>query len=151
MPFSYYDTAHAAASYGFTNQIQAALKIGADIQIQTPLAGLAVFSNCTPLTINWTGGDPDSWVTVSFVQVYMGYQGINFAYQTHTSNGTLTIPPPVPPASACGTTPPNPLVLTIEVDPAPSEITKFSGSGLALGGTARWKFIHTFQAGLELE
>jgi hypothetical protein len=128
---------------------QAALKIGADIQIQTPLAGLGAFGNCEPLTINWTGGDPKSWVTVSFIQVYAGYEGVNFAYQTHTSNGTMTIPVPVPPANSCGP-PPHPIVLTIEVDPDPSEITTFSASGLSLGGQATWRYIHPFQAGLDI-
>jgi uncharacterized protein (TIGR03437 family) len=143
-------TASGGAEVG---PFQAALKIGADIQIQTPLAGLDVFSNCAPLTINWTGGDPKSWVTVSFVQqvasAYGGYQFVNFAYQTHTSNGTMTIPVPVPPANACGP-PPNPIALTIEVDPDPSEITIFPASGLSLGGEATWKYLHTFQAGLDI-
>ena len=139
-----------SASGGSTvGAFQAALKIGADIQIETPLAGLDAFATCAPLTINWTGGDPKSWVTVSFVQVYAGFEAVNFAYQTHTSNGSMTIPVPVPPANSCGP-PSNPVVLTIEVDPDPSEITTFSASGLSLGGQATWKYTHTFQAGLDI-
>ncbi len=134
---------------------QAPVQIGADIQIQTALAGLAVFASCTPLTINWTGGDPNSWVTVGFVfqapSAAGGYQSVDFAYQTRASNGTVTIPPPVPPANACGTTPPTPIEIVIEVDPDPSEITPFSAPGLSLDGQVTWRYIHTFQAGLELE
>jgi uncharacterized protein (TIGR03437 family) len=133
---------------------QAAVQVGADIQVQTPLAGYNVFYNCTPLTINWTGGDPKSWVTISLVlqapAAKGGFQGTNFAYQTHTSNGTLTIPPPMVQGTACGTTPPAPIEIKIQVDPDPSEIATFSASGLSLGGQVTWRYIHTYQAGLEL-
>jgi hypothetical protein len=47
---------------------EAPINIGSDIQIQTPLAGLNVVPGCTGLTINWTGGDQNSWVTVSLIQ-----------------------------------------------------------------------------------
>lgn len=140
---------------------QANLKIGADIQIGTPLAGLAVFYRntvtgaCTPLTINWSGGDPNSWVSFSLVQTGVGGYG-GFAYaqwnaRTRTSNGTLTLLRPVPPALACGEPPPFPITIAIEVDPDPSEITAFSASGLSVGSRATWKYIHTFSVGLELQ
>jgi len=144
-------TASGGAEVG---PFQAALKIGADIQIQTPLAGIDAF-NCASLTIDWTGGDPKSWVTVSFVQqvpsAYGGYQFVNFAYQTHTSNGTMTIPPPFQTNSPCVPGSGTPVVITIEVDPDPSEITTFSASGLSLGGEATWRYIHTFQANIDVE
>jgi uncharacterized protein (TIGR03437 family) len=140
----------AASGGADVGAFQATLQVGADIQIQTPLAGDSVFYSCTPLTIDWTGGDPKSWVTVSLIQqlpsVYGGYEGVNFAFQTPTANGTLTIPPPV--LTACGATPPLPLTISIEVDPDPSEIVAFPASGLSLGGQATWRYIHTFQAGL---
>ncbi len=138
-------TASGGADVG---SFQAALQVGADIQIQTPLAGLDPFSTCASFTINWTGGDPKSWVTVSFVQqvpsAYGGFQFVNFAYQTSASNGSMTIP--APPADACGP-PTSRIVLTIEVDPDPSEIAAFSAPGLSLGGQATWKYVHTFPSG----
>lgn len=133
---------------------EAPIDIGSDIFIQTPPAGVNVFSGCTPFTINWTGSDQSSWVTVSLIQSagtnYGGYEWVNWAYQTRTANGTMTILPPVPPADACGTGP-LPIEIAIEVDPDPSEITTFSASGLSLGGQVTWKYIHTFLAGLSLD
>ena len=37
-------------------------------------------------------------------------------------------------------------VISIEVDPDPSETATFSAPGLTLGGQATWKYVHTFQA-----
>jgi len=133
---------------------QAAIQIGADIQIQNGLVGMDVWAGCTPFTVNWTGGDPNSWVTVSLVQSEPawagGFQGVNFAGQTRASNGTLTMPPLSMPGDQCGTGPGAPIVISVEVDPDPSEITSFSASGLSLGGQVTWKYIHTFQAFLVL-
>ena len=134
---------------------QAAAPVGADIQIQTPLAGINVFGSCQPLTIGWTSGDPKSWVTVSFVLMEpIGQAGsqatILSPYHTRTSNGTLTIPLPDLPGAGCGTVV-TPVQLVIEVDPDPSEIARFTASGLSLGGQVNWRYIHTFQANLEME
>jgi hypothetical protein len=41
---------------------QAGVQIGADIQIQTSLAGANLFIGSQPFTIDWTGGDPNSWL-----------------------------------------------------------------------------------------
>jgi len=136
---------------------QAALKIGADIQIQTPLEGIVAFSNCASLTINWTGGDPKSWITVSFIEqepgAYGGYQYVPYAFQTHTSNGTMTIPSPYPLMEdnnefLCMNPSTGPGTIAVEVDPDPSEIATFSASGISLGGQTTWKYVHTFQASL---
>jgi len=144
---TYTVTASGGADVG---AFQAAIQIGADIQIQNGLVGMDVWAGCTPLTVNWTGGDPNSWVTVSLVQSEPawagGFQGVNFAGQTRASNGTLTMPPLIMPGDQCGTGPGAPIVISVEVDPDPSEITSFSASGLSLGGQVTWKYIHTFQA-----
>jgi hypothetical protein len=133
---------------------QTALQIGADIQIQTPLAGINAFPSCASLTINWTGGDPKSWITVRFIEqapsVYGGYQSVMFIDQTHTSNGTMTIPSPFPlvenNSQFLCMNQTGPVTIAIEVDPDPSEIATFSASGISLGGKATWKYLHTFQA-----
>ncbi len=144
----------AAAGGADVGAFESALGVGADIQIQTALDGIVVSFNCSPLTINWTGGDPNSWVTVRFVQsvpsAFGGYQFVNVGYQTRASYGTMTIPPVTLPDIGCGVQPPQPIVLTIEIDPDPSEITTFSAPGLSLGGKATWKYIHTFTASLVL-
>jgi uncharacterized protein (TIGR03437 family) len=144
-------TASGGADVG---AFQATGQIGADIQIQTALAGANVWDGCKPLTINWTGGDPNSWVTVSLVQQvaasYGGYQFTNFAYRTPTSNGVMTIPYSVP-GSRNGCLGSTPVTISIEVDPDPSNIASFSASGLALGGQVTWKYIHAFPAIMHLD
>jgi uncharacterized protein (TIGR03437 family) len=147
----------SASGGGDVGAFQSAVPIGADIQIQTPLEAYIVFSQCNPLTINWTGGDPNSWVTLRLIQQAPGsaggYQFVNWSFRTRTSNGTLTFRPPVPPANACGAAAgtPTPIVVEIEVDPDPSEIVAFSAPGLSLGGQASWRYIHRFQASLQLD
>jgi hypothetical protein len=146
-------TASGGADVG---ALQAALQIGSDIQIQTPLVGISAFPSCASLTINWTGGDPKSWITVSFIEqepgAYGGYQYVLYAFQTHTSNGTMTIPDPIPPMEVNNQylcmNEAGPVTIAIEVDPDPSEIAPFSASGISLGGQATWKYVHTFQANL---
>jgi hypothetical protein len=104
--------------------------------------------------INWTGGDPKSWISVSFIEqepgAYGGYQSVPYAFQTHTSNGTMTIPDPIPPMEVNNQylcmNEAGPVTIAIEVDPDPSEIAPFSASGISLGGQATWKYVHTFQA-----
>jgi hypothetical protein len=125
-------------------EFQVALQIGADIQIQTPLTGSKLFGTCHPVTIDWTGGDPISWVTVSLVQqpysTYSGYQFVNFAARIRASKGTVTFP-----GQETGVCLPVPNEVRIEVDPDPSEIIAFSAPGLSLGGRATWKYVDTFQ------
>jgi uncharacterized protein (TIGR03437 family) len=142
-------TASGGADVG---AFQAGTQVGADIQIQTALAGADVWADCKPLTINWTGGNPNSWVTVSLVQQALaeagGYQFVNFAFRTPTSKGVMTIPYP---RFSAGCAPGGqPVTISVEIDPDPSEITAFSASGLSLGGQVTWRYIHTFQATMYL-
>ncbi len=129
---------------------QATAQVGADIQIQTALAGANVWAGCKPLTINWTGGDPSSWVTIRFIQTHHTFQGVSFAFRTSTSKGVMIIPYSVPGGfNGClGSTP---VTISLEIDPDPSKVTPFSASGLALGGQVTWKYIHTFQATMHLD
>ena len=143
----------AASGGADVGAFQAAAQIGADIRIQTPLAGTTAWANCQPFTLNWTGGDPNSWVTMRFIQGSVAngsYAFVNFGFRVRTSDGTLTMPALVyPPLGTCavGT---NSVVISIEVDPDPSELTIFSASGLSLGGQATWRYVHTFDAYLNL-
>jgi uncharacterized protein (TIGR03437 family) len=141
-PGNFTVTASGGADVG---AFQASVKVGADIQLQTPLAGVTVCSS----TIKWTGGDPNSWVTIKFVQLsppgYGSAEFVNFGAQARTSDGAALI---LLPDAACGSAP-EPIQIVIEVDPDPSEITTFSASALSLGGRATWRYIHTFQAALE--
>ncbi len=121
---------------------QASLTIGSDIEIQTPLSGIAAWQNCQNFTVTWTGGDPNSWVTLQFVLQHPGYSAVVFAFQTRTSRGGITIPEPL----SCPQGAPTPALLRIQVDPDPSEIAPFSAPGITLGGQASWRYIHDFAA-----
>jgi uncharacterized protein (TIGR03437 family) len=141
-------TANGGADVG---PFQSTVQIGSDVQIQTAIAR-AILQPGGPFTIGWTGGDPNSWVTVSVVfsgDCEIGcYQQVLEASQARTSKGTLTFVSPS--LGACGR-PPTPTLVTIrfEVDPDPAEITAFSALGLSLGGQATWKYLHTFEAYLD--
>jgi uncharacterized protein (TIGR03437 family) len=130
---------------------QAAVNIGADIQIQTALAGITLFSSCGTFPIIWTGGDPNSWVTVSVVHQAPGINGgslfVPLVAQARASDGVATLEAPSN-FYNCGASP-SPIQIAIEVDPDPSEIAIFSAPGLSLGGRVTWSYIHTFQAYLE--
>ncbi len=140
----------SAAGSADLGQFQAALPIGADIQIQTALAGVTV-ADCTSLTIKWTGGVPSGWVTVRLVQQQSitggdGQSSI-FGAQTRASAGTLTLPVAIPGGITCEGTPVPLSFIVVEEDPDPSEILTFSAPGLSLGGQATWKYVHTYEAG----
>ena len=138
---------------------QASAQLPADIRIQTSLAGAPILANCVPLTVDWTGGDPNSWVTLRFFWgvgesissgAFGEYQNFQiFSEVVRTSDGTATFYPVyvgVGPTEECAAPGGFPGVISIEVDPDPSEIATFSAPGLKLGGQATWKYVHTFQA-----
>jgi hypothetical protein len=81
----------AASGGPDVGEFQSSIQIAPEIQITTDLAGTA-FCN-QPVTINWTGGDPTSWVTVSQVLHAGTYDGYH-SWQARVSDGTLTIPAP---------------------------------------------------------
>jgi hypothetical protein len=141
----------SAAGGADLGQFQAALPIGADIQIQTALAGVTM-ADCTSLTIKWTGGDPNAWVTVRLVQEEPssggGGQSSDFGAQTRASAGALTLPVTIPGGIPCEPTTLVPFTsIVVEEDPDPSEVLTFSAPGLSLGGQATWKYVHTYEAG----
>jgi uncharacterized protein (TIGR03437 family) len=141
----------SAAGGADLGQFHAALPIGADIQIQTALAGVTV-PDCTSLTIKWTGGDPNAWVTVRLVQQEPlsvgGGQSSFFGAQTRASAGALTLPLTIPGGIPCEPTTLVPFTsIVVEEDPDPSEVLTFSAPGLSLGGQATWKYVHTYEAG----
>lgn len=137
-------------------KFQAEVNLGSDIQIQTDPTGSHIFAGCAVFTLNWTGGDANSWVTVRLIEQLPatagGFQVVDFAKQVHASDGTITMTGMgTSGRQPCATSPATPVTVSVEVDPDPSQIVTFTAPGLSLGGRATWKYVHTFAAGLVLQ
>ncbi len=114
---------------------QSTVQVGSGIQITTPIAGQQFLSE-NLYTIAWTGGDPDSLVTVYFLNHY-GYEDYSYSAQARASDGSMLVRP-----FAFGG-PDEEIV--IEVTPDPSHITALSVPGLSLGGQHTWKYSYDFK------
>jgi len=136
----------ASASGGAdVGPFQSRVNIGSEIQLTTSLEGVG-FPCDKPVTINWTGGEPTAWITVSLMPKleFPNAYGLT-AYQGRVSDGAISIGP-LRLGSAC-TSPPNvPLTLVIEVTPDPSQVTTITAPGLSLGGQHFWKYVYIFDA-----
>ena len=115
---------------------QSSIRIGSGIQVTTALANTTIPID-QPLIVNWTGGDPDSWVTVKLVGP-LGIQTIVRRVQVRASDGTARMDPIdgllfVPRLNE----------LVVEVTPDPDQIVTFEASGLE---TIRhsWKYSYHF-------
>jgi uncharacterized protein (TIGR03437 family) len=126
---------------------QSSVQIGSPITITTPLPPGTVIPNLGSFTVNWTGGDPDSWVTMTIqTETSNGYG------QARASAGTLTFygePVFIPgkgfvvelqPVLGIGET-----TVTIEVTPDPSQTPVFSIPGVSLGTVHSWKYTYRFE------
>ncbi len=124
---------------------QSGVEIGQGIQITTPLAGMTFVSSSsspadptTYYTIKWTGGDPNSLVTVYFLR-HNGYADNSISAQARASDGSITMIP-VTVSNDAG----SPDEVVIEVTPDPSQIPALSVPGLSLGGLHTWKYSYHF-------
>ena len=125
---------------------QSSLRIGSGINITSSfppgtVVRLAASGGPLGLTANWTGGDPDAWVTLKVVS----HQGVCDVYsfiQARASSGTATI----------GTQglPPGRGEIILEVTPDPAQVPALSAPGLSLGGQHVWKYTYRF-GGLTLQ
>ncbi len=119
---------------------QTSVNVGSDIQITTPLAGKRFGMETPAITINWTGGDPNAWVTVTLLGHIQSWEQV-FSTQAHANAGTISVGGPYMLAYSND---PNGQII-IDVTPDPTIIPSFSASGLTLGGRQSWKYSHIFQ------
>ncbi len=120
---------------------QSTVQIGRGIDITTPLAGITV-SQQQPFTVNWTGGAPNSWVTVRLVHHY-GYQDLSAFGSVRASDGTVTF---WPAGSMVGFgLSPGRIEIVVEVGPDPSQVGSFTAPGISLGGQHTWKYTYRFE------
>jgi uncharacterized protein (TIGR03437 family) len=119
---------------------QSTVQIGSPIQIQTALA-TRVLQAGQPLTITWTGGDPNAWVTVKLLEHQSAYDYYPYAWVARASDESITISSQLP----GGTYGSGPYEMVIEVVPEPSQAPSFSAPGLSLGGLHLWKYTYRFE------
>jgi hypothetical protein len=126
------------ASGGEVGAFQSSVRIGSGISVTSSFPpGTVLLSEASggrPLTVNWTGGDPDTWVTLKLV-VHHGVSDTYVFQQARTSSGTATV------GIAIGT---GPAEIILEVTPDPAEVPSLSPPGLALGGQHLWKYTYRF-------
>jgi hypothetical protein len=125
---------------------ESSLKIGSEIRLTSSFPPGTVISRLVPLTVTWTGGDPDSWVTVTLFthnRVWDSYalqkERASAGKATiRTSEGGGNIIPFIPinggPSGE----------IVVEVTPDPSEVPALTVPGLSLGGQHTWKYTYRF-------
>jgi uncharacterized protein (TIGR03437 family) len=128
---------------------ESTVRIGSEIRITTELAGRVIPNSSPGLLINWTGGDPNTWVTARLVR-HLGYADRwSYGSRVRASEGTIGVPAASRIQGGYGIPGGGyPVELVIEVTPV--ESPSFSASGLSLGGQHLWKYTYRFQ-GLVLD
>ena len=124
-----------AAGGSDVGPFESSVRIGSGISISSSFAPGTVLSFSQPITVNWAGGDPDTWVTVRVVSHHRVRDAYSSA-QTHTSNGSVTVDPPLPMGPD--------VEIVVVVTPDPSQVPVISASRLSLGGQNVWKYIYRF-------
>ncbi len=134
-PGSFTVSASGGADVG---AFQSTVQIGSPIQIAQPLAGQTLPTGAGGITLTWTGGDADAWVTVKLVGDFGYYQSYPEEYLARASDGSIQIPEPYDLYGAG-------LEMVIEVVPDPSVTPSFSATGMPLGGQHTWKYTYIYQ------
>jgi uncharacterized protein (TIGR03437 family) len=124
---------------------QSSLRIGSGINITSSFPpGTTVLRGRVPyvnsLTVNWTGGDPDAWVTLKLVTHRLIYDSYAFVH-ARASIGTASVPVAVPDG---------PAEIILELTPDPAQVPALSAPGVSLGGQHLWKYTYRF-GGLTLQ
>ena len=113
-----------------------ALRIGAGVNITTPLPAGTVLDRRLSLVVTWSGGDSDAVVTMKLVVPHGSYQQFVVA-QAPASDESIAIAP-----AYLTEIPAGPVVIDIEV--APADLNPLVAPGLSLGGENTWKYIYRF-------
>ncbi len=131
----------AASGGNDVGPFQSSVQIGSGINITSLLAPGTVLFSRQPITVNWTGGDPDTWVTMRVVRPRKVADNYSIC-QARASDGTITL------GTAGGFLPPGPgpaeAEIILEVTPHPSQAPTLSARGLSLGGQHLWKYTYRF-------
>ncbi|HWE50696.1 MAG TPA: IPT/TIG domain-containing protein [Bryobacteraceae bacterium] len=120
--------------------LNTALQLGSPITVQTSLASGTAISTSQPLTIQWTGGDASSKVSVALSTV----QG-TYTSSASATAGSVTVQPPCSAAGVCSfSTIPSSVNIGITVSPA-SAITA-TLPGITFPVQMNWQYSYQFNA-----
>ncbi len=141
----------AASGGAGASAFQTSLQIGSGIQVTTALAGkVKVVSPSQSLVVDWTGGDPNSWVTLTLLKHQGGFGDVRHVQQARASDGSITAgnaclesAPPL--GTVCSLAALGMVDVILEVTPDPSQTPSFSAPGLSLGGQNLWKYTYRFE------
>jgi hypothetical protein len=130
-----------AAGDGATGSFQASMAVGSGIQITSQFPQGTVLNPSLPVTLNWTGGDPDTIVTMRldshrFPADFYGLCSVS------ASTHTLTWIPGIPPRVSSPLAGNGDMDIIVDVEPATS--STFSAPGLTLGGRQTWRYQYRF-------
>jgi hypothetical protein len=97
-----------------------------------------------PFTLNWTGGDSDSVVTVQLLAHPPGQQATPILFATASaSEGSRPLPLP-PPQAAFSFPTGTPVEIIVIQQPAKAPSRPFDAAGLTLGGNQTWRYLFDF-------
>jgi hypothetical protein len=112
------------------------VRIGSAIDVTSSFPPGTILPWRQPVVVNWTGGDPDTWVTVRLVGHHKTWDRYD-ARRARTSSGTIAVVP-------TGESPVGAAEIILVVTPDPDQVPAISASGLSLGGRHLWKYTYRF-------
>ncbi len=130
-----------ASADGGTGPFQTSLAVGSGIQITSQFPTGTDLRSDLPVTLNWTGGDPDTIVTMRLVSHYFPVDFIGTC-AVSASNHTLTWSPGIPPRKDTPLAGLGDMDIIVGVEPAAP--STFSAPGLTLGGRQTWRYEYRF-------
>ncbi|HVV45999.1 MAG TPA: hypothetical protein VHC72_12375 [Bryobacteraceae bacterium] len=128
------------------------MTVGSPIQLETSFPPGTEISSSEPLTIRWTGGDPDSVVRMSITSSSsVGGSASSYTY-AHTADGSLTIPPvcsggtPSQPGKVCtfGPSGSSSASISIQVMPDPTKKPSIAVPGITGPVFLSWSYAYSF-------
>jgi len=129
-------------------RFQVNVPLGADLKITSQFPAGTSVNLGRPLSVNWTGGDSNSVVTVKLVAHFSNsLEDLALVAVVPASDGIATFPI-VPMCNGCPFGLDFPAASNVEIDidvePDPAQAPTFAALGLTLGGRINWKYEYRF-------
>jgi uncharacterized protein (TIGR03437 family) len=127
------------------------ITVGSPIQLQTQFPQGTVISSSQPLTIRWTGGDPDSVVRLTLTSSSPVTGSTSSYTYAHTKDGFLTMPPfctsgnPLnPKVCSFGIPPSSNAAIAVRVMPDPAKTPTVTVPGVTGPVSVTWSYNYNF-------